>query len=101
MLFLNLLKYVLLVLLRPLLFYLCQRGLEVNLRSGKYMVFGVQSCRNGNWMTSKIYCHFDKEPYCFNGKTLAGHFNIDDYSLAILYWAEVPDPEEFKKDFPF
>lgn len=69
--------------------------------SGNYMVFGVQSCRNGNWMTSKIYCHFDKELYCFNGKSLAEHFNIDDYSLAILYWAEVPDPEEFKKDFPF
>ena len=69
--------------------------------SGNYMVFCVQSCRNGNWMTSKIYCRFDKESYCFNGKSLAGHFNIDDYSFAILYWAEVPDPEEFKKDFPF
>lgn len=65
------------------------------------MVFGVQSCRNGNWMTSKIYCYFDKEPYNFNGKNLAGYFDIDNCSFAILYWAEVSDPEEFKKDFPF
>jgi hypothetical protein len=45
-------------------------------------------------MSNKVYCYFNKEPYCFNGKSLAGHFNIDDYSLAILYWAEVPDPED-------
>ena len=50
---------------------------------GDYMVFGVQSCRN------------------FNGENFAGHFNIDSQSFIVLYWAEVPDPEEFKKDFPF
>lgn len=60
---------------------------------GDYMVFGVQSCRNGNWMTNKIYG--------FNGKNLAGYFDIDSNSFTVLYWAEVPDPEEFKKDFPF
>ena len=69
--------------------------------SGNYMVFGIQSCRNGNWMTSKIYCHFDKEPYCFNGKSLTGYFDIDSNSFTVLYWADVPDPEEFKKDFLF
>ena len=68
---------------------------------GDYMVFGVQSCRNGNWMTNKIYCQFNKGPYNFNGKNLAGYFDIDSNSFAILYWAEVPDPEEFKKDFQF
>ena len=66
--------------------------------SGDYMVFGVQSFRNGNWMTDKI---FDKGLYCFNGKSLAGYFDIDSHSFTVLYWAEVPDPEEFKKDFPF
>ena len=65
------------------------------------MVFGVQSCLCGNWVTGKIYCHFDKKPYCFNGKSFAGHFGIDSHSFTVLYWAEVPDPEEFKKDFPF
>lgn len=69
--------------------------------SGNYMVFGVQSCLYGNWITSKIYCRFDKKPYYFDGKSFAGHFNIDSHSFTVLYWAEVPDPEEFKKDFPF
>lgn len=51
--------------------------------------------------TDKIYCHFNKGPYCFNGKSLAGYFDIDSHSITVLYWAEVPNPEEFKKDFPF
>ena len=52
-------------------------------------------------MTDKIYCYFNKEPYCFNGKSLAGYFDIDSQSFTVFYWAEVPDPEEFKKDFTF
>ena len=69
--------------------------------SGNYMVFGVQSCVRGNQITNKTYCYFDKKPYNFNGENFAGHFNIDSQSFIVLYWAEVPDPEEFKKDFPF
>lgn len=68
---------------------------------GDYMVFGVKSFRNGNWATNKIYCHFNKGPYNFNGKSLAGYFDIDCHSFTVLYWAKVPDPEEFKNDFPF
>lgn len=55
---------------------------------------------DGNY-SDKIYCHFNKGPYCFNGKSLVGYFDIDSHSFTVLYWAEVPDPEEFKKDFPF
>lgn len=69
--------------------------------SGDYMVFCIYSCTNGNWSTRKCYCYFDKQPYNFYGKNFAGHFDISDSSTTILYWAEVPDPEEFKKDFPF
>lgn len=70
-------------------------------KDGDYMVFGIYSCTNGNWYTRKCYCYFDKQPYNFYGKNFAGHFNISDSSTTILYWAEVPDPEEFKNDFPF
>jgi len=68
---------------------------------GDYMVFGVSSCQNGNWVPCRGYFHFVKKPYNFYGKNLAGHFNINDSNFFVLYWAEIPDPEEFKKDFPF
>ena len=69
--------------------------------SGDYMVFGIHSCANGNWYTCKCYCHFNKQSYSFCGKNFAGYFNIGDRGTTILYWADVPDPEEFKNDFSF
>lgn len=39
---------------------------------GNYMVFGIQSCRNGNWMTNKIYCHLTKGRIALMVKLLLG-----------------------------
>lgn len=68
---------------------------------GDYMVFGVQSCRNGNWMSNKIYCHFNKGPYCFNGKIQLGILILTVTLLLFFIGQKYQTRKNLRKIFRF
>ena len=72
-------------------------------KSGYYLVFCICSGITGRWYSEKKYVYY-KGRVSFDGKEqLVGEFDLgkNGSGSIILYWADVPDPEEFKKDFPF
>ena len=72
-------------------------------KSGYYLVFCIYSGITGKWYPEKKYVYYKGCVSFVGEEQLAGEFDLGSNSTGsiILYWADVPEPEGFKKDFPF
>ena len=71
--------------------------------SGYYLIFCVYASSDGKWYQNKRYAYYKKRISVDKTNSLAGDFDLTGNNTGniILYWADAPDPEDFKKDFPF
>lgn len=69
--------------------------------SGDYMVFGVQSCLCGNWVTGKIYCHFDKSRIVLMVKVLLGILVLTVTLLLFFIGQKYQTRKNLRKIFRF
>lgn len=71
--------------------------------NGYYLVFCICPSASGRWYSNKKYVYYKKYLSVDPSESLIGTFDsgVNPVGSIILYWAEVPDPEEFKNDFPF